>query len=98
MDNIPFHHSKEVVSALTLKGVSILYALSYSPRINPVETVFGMLKPIYREKCPPEFNSKFDYKLLFETILTSRLKDISLENYFMHVRKIAVDTISQISI
>jgi transposase len=98
MDNIPFHHSKEVVAALTLKGVSILYALSYSPRINPVETVFGMLKPIYRAKCPPEFNSKFDYKSLFETTLINRLNNRSLENYFMHVRKIAVDTIANINI
>jgi transposase len=50
MDNIAFHHSKEIVHALTLKGASFLYSLSYSPKLNPVENVFGMLKPRYREK------------------------------------------------
>jgi transposase len=96
MDNIAFHHSKEIVHALTLKGASFLYSLSYSPKLNPVENVFGMLKPRYREKCPPEFNKLFDYKLLFKNTLIKHLDNQPLDKFFTHVRKIAVQTLADI--
>jgi transposase len=95
MDNIPFHHSKEVVNALTAKGASLLYSLPYSPRINPIENVFGMLKPKYRERCPSYFNKQFDYKTCFENMMIRQLNG-SLNDFFLHVRQIAKDTLSSI--
>lgn len=96
MDNIAFHHSKEVVDAIKQHNSSILYCIAYSPKINPVENVFGMLKPIYRQMCPPEFNKYFDYKYLFENSLFEELYEKSLCKYFQHVRKIAVHTLESI--
>jgi len=97
MDNIPFHHSKEVVEAFILKGASLLYSLTYSPKINPIENVFGMLKPRYRKQCPPEFKKEFDYKQLFETTLIQYLDKQPLHNFFKHVRNIACQTLESIS-
>jgi transposase len=95
MDNIPFHHSKEVVNALTVKDVSLLYAIPYSPKINPIENVFGMIKPLFREHCPPQFNADFDYYTLFENILIFKLQD-PLDKFFTHVKRIAVSTLDSI--
>ena len=64
---------------------SILYCIAYSPKLNCVENVFGMLKPFYRRMCPPEFNKSFDYKYLFENLLYEELYEKSLLNYFQHI-------------
>lgn len=96
MDNIRFHHSKEVVNILEQKGASILYSLPYAPKINPIENVFGMLKPKYRAKCPPEFNKYFDYKALFENQIALHLNK-PLVKYFLHVQKITYDTLESIN-
>ena len=95
MDNIAFHHSNEVVKVLLLKGATLLYSIAYSPKLNPIENVFGMLKPQYRKSCPPEFNKSFDYKQLFENTLKQYL-DKPLDHFFIHVRKIAIQTLEQI--
>lgn len=97
MDNIPFHHSKEVLNAIKQKNSSILYCIAYSPKLNAVENVFGMIKPIYRQNCPHEFNKMFDYKHLFENTLFEELYEQSLIKYFQHVRNIAVQTLESIA-
>ena len=97
MDNIPFHHSNEVIEAIKKCNASILYCISYSPKLNSVENVFGMLKPLYRQMCPPEFNTHFDYKYLFENTLFEELYEQSLSKYFQHVRKISVQTLESIA-
>ena len=96
MDNIAFHHSKEVVDAIKQRNSSILYCIAYSPKLNCVENVFGMLKPFYRRMCPPEFNKSFDYKYLFENLLYEELYEKSQLNYFQHVRNISVNTLESI--
>ena len=48
MDNVAFHHSKEVVDAIIRKECTPFYIPSYSPRFNAIENVFGTMKPMYR--------------------------------------------------
>jgi transposase len=48
MDNIAFHHSKEIAEIATMYGVHILFTPPYSPRFNPIEMVFSLLKREYR--------------------------------------------------
>jgi transposase len=48
MDNISFHHSKEIVQLAKELKVTLLHTPPYSPRCNPIEKVFGALKPRYR--------------------------------------------------
>ncbi len=48
MDNISFHHSREVAVILQKKSCSALYIPPYSPKINAVEHVFSVLKTRFR--------------------------------------------------
>ena len=50
MDNLRAHHSKEVRDVLNNKWINILFSPPYSPRCNPIEKVFGILKPMYRKQ------------------------------------------------
>lgn len=49
MDNIRFHHSKEILEVLASVGIKPLYIPPYSPRCNPIEEVFSLLKRIFRD-------------------------------------------------
>ena len=51
------------------KGFMPLYIPIYSPKLNSIENVFGMLKPIYRRRCPLPPNDKYNYQQLLETII-----------------------------
>ena len=70
MDNIAFHHSKEVVKVIQDRGWSKLHTLPYSPSLNPIEYVFRSCKACYRENAPPENDDAFDYfELLVRVVL-----------------------------
>jgi transposase len=66
MDNLRAHHSPEVRNVLANKGIGILFSPPYSPRCNPIEKVFGALKPMYRKQCPLiTSTNKEEYKNAF---------------------------------
>jgi transposase len=44
MDNVSFHKNKELHSQLITKGITCLYIPPYSPRCNPIEEVFSVMK------------------------------------------------------
>jgi transposase len=71
MDNIAFHHSKEVAEVAKLKGARLLFTPPYSPRGNAIENVFGALKHEYRSNCPPSACDSFDYESLLHVLLES---------------------------
>lgn len=48
MDNISFHHSVEVRSLIASKGLLVIYCPPYSPRFNPIEQVFSIIKTKFR--------------------------------------------------
>ncbi len=48
MDNISFHHSKEVRELANQHNVQIIFTPPYSPEFNPIEIVFSLLKRMYR--------------------------------------------------
>lgn len=48
MDNIAFHHSKEVLDILHAQGMSAIYIPPYSPDCNPIENVFSIIKGYFR--------------------------------------------------
>jgi transposase len=54
----------------------------YSPRCNPIENVFGMLKPLYRKNCPSVTSTnKEDYKQIFID-LVNQYKQSSFKSTF----------------
>jgi transposase len=81
MDNLRAHHSLEVRNSLANKGIDILFSPPYSPRCNPIEKVFGALKPMYRKHCPLITSSnKDEYKHLFIELAT-KYKNTSFASY-----------------
>ena len=44
MDNVRFHHSRNIKDLVTNKGYSIEYTVPYTPELNPVENAFSISK------------------------------------------------------
>ena len=44
IDNVRFHHSKEVKSYAKTKNWDLLYIPPYSPWFNPIENIFSLVK------------------------------------------------------
>lgn len=47
LDNVKFHHSKEVKEFASSKGWVLLYTPPYSPWFNPIEGIFSIIKRHY---------------------------------------------------
>ena len=69
MDNVAFHHSREVKDALQKRCMTPLYNLPYSPRLNPIEYAFSAVKSLYRSHCPLESCADFDYASLLMNVI-----------------------------
>jgi len=65
MDNVSFHRSYDVVNFLKENGIEPLYIPPYSPRCNPIEEVFSLLKRNFRNL---ELTERMEFK---ERIMTS---------------------------
>lgn len=52
MDNVRFHHSKNVINCILENGNKILYNVPYNPDTNPVENCFSLMKK-YVSKIQP---------------------------------------------
>jgi len=48
MDNVPFHRSKNVTTALSRLKINKEYLPPWSPQLNPIEEFFSMVKAKYR--------------------------------------------------
>ena len=48
MDNVSFHKTKKLKELVESKGISLLFIPPYSPRCNPIEEVFSIMKRFYR--------------------------------------------------
>jgi transposase len=56
IDNHSIHKSKEVKSTAERKGLTLLFTPPYSPQYNPIEMVFGSIKPrFYKLRYSSEF-------------------------------------------
>jgi transposase len=47
MDNVSFHHNKELIKIIKDSGNSIMYTPPYSPNNNPIENLFSVVKNTY---------------------------------------------------
>lgn len=52
MDNVSFHKSKVVTTALAAKGLTAMFTPPYSPEYNPVEMAFSVYKAHMRPMLP----------------------------------------------
>lgn len=87
MDNVAFHHSKEVVDAIHQKGCIPFYIPSYSPRFNAIENLFGTMKPIYRHHRPAITADVIDHEASIHWTI-AMFKHADFTPYFEHVSNI----------
>jgi transposase len=96
MDNLRAHHSKEVLAAGEKKGFVFLFTPPYSPRCNPIEKVFGMLKPSYRKRCTSLVtHEKEDFKNVFIQTINS-YQTVSFESTFVNTLLFTQETARKI--
>jgi transposase len=48
LDNVPFHHSNEVLKVMNDCGKKVVFVPPYSPQYNPIEHVFSSMKTSFR--------------------------------------------------
>jgi len=80
LDNLRFHHSKEVKSLIENAGHKIIYTPPYSPDLNPVENVFSVLKRYVRQQFSESATS-------VKTNVINGLREIksqTFSNFFRH--------------
>lgn len=82
MDNVSFHHSKEVMSTLKAVNIVPLFIPPYSPRCNPIEEVFSIMKRHYRAL---EDNMSFNEKI--EDTIQNIKSYKSYESHYNHTRR-----------
>jgi transposase len=68
LDNVSFHHSKEVINYIKSKMWNLLFIPPYSPNFNPIENIFSYVKSYYRKN--KNINHSFS-KLTSETIINT---------------------------
>jgi len=89
MDNLKSHHSKEVAKVIEAKKWTCLFTPPYSPACNPIEKVFGKLKPKYRRSCPSiASKDPMDFKNAFVALLREQNEYLStFQNTYNFVNK-----------
>lgn len=71
MDNVRFHHCREIKEYIHSKDWVILYTPPYSPWFNPIERVFSLVKSKYRKN--KNINESFNINpSIIKNILLSR--------------------------
>ncbi len=81
MDNVRFHHSKEVKQILNEHHIRTLYNPPYHPDSNPVEMAFSMIKSDARRSQP---STKEDVESVIEHTTRVRLTPTVLQGLFNH--------------
>lgn len=91
MDNVAFHHSTSTRAAMTGKGLTPLYIPPYSPRLNAIENVFGVVKRRFCRACPVTVNASLDYVGLMEDVLSDAL---DMPPFFQRVERFVRSTLA----
>ena len=69
MDNVAFHRNRELTNILLDKGISCIFIPPYSPRCNPIEEVFSVIKRRFRT---------YDYLSDFDDRVSKIVEEIKL--------------------
>jgi transposase len=80
MDNVRFHHSKNIKELVEKSMNKIIYNVAYNPDTNPVEQSFNVSKKYVRSKEPHSDNELVNYISKSLKLLTSD----KLANMFHH--------------
>jgi DDE superfamily endonuclease len=90
MDNVAFHHSASTLDAMRCRGFIPLYTPPYSPKLNAIENVFGVVKMRFRRACPVMVDMSLDYCQLMENVLAEPL---DTSPFFQRVMRLIQSTL-----
>lgn len=82
MDNVSFHHSKVIQDIIKEYNLNILFTPPYSPRCNPIEEVFSMMKRHFRN-----LNDDIIFQRKFEITLRDIKLYNNIQNNYKHTRQ-----------
>jgi len=86
MDNAKIHHSRLVMEYLTEKKVKFIFLPPYSPKLNPIEESFSMVKANFHKIRPLSKNTA-DIKANVTHVLASADNSNGhFTNFFTHMR------------
>lgn len=85
MDNAKFHHSRCVRDPISEAGIRLLYLPPYSPQLNPIENLFGVLKNRYRSTRPLARSPDIQRARLTKILISMR--EQPLQAYYAEMRQ-----------
>jgi transposase len=75
MDNVSFHKSVKIRSAIESRGAKLIFSPPYSPEFNPIEEMWSKIKILLRK-----FSARTKEK--FKTGITKALKSVTKTDLF----------------
>jgi len=87
MDNARIHHSRVVMDLLHEKNINYIFLPPYSPKLNPIEECFSMLKARYHHLRPHATTSE-EIKTMVSRCIAEINSDKSIvfEEFYKHMR------------
>jgi len=87
-DNVSFHHNKDTLQLIKNTNNNYLFTPPYSPNLNPIENVFGIIKSIYRKKYKNKNLSETKYSTSEQIIFINDSILDFITIYFIDIDKI----------
>ena len=84
MDNARIHHAREARQYLEENQIRHLYLPPYSPELNPIENVFGVLKKRYRRLGVPRTRNQM--KRQIQTTIEQMNTDTEVSPFYNRMR------------
>ena len=85
MDNARIHHARATTAFLQEKNINHIFLPPYSPELNPIENVFGVLKARYRRRGV--VHSEGQMKRRIKNIIDEMNEDLDVQTFYDHMRR-----------
>ena len=93
MDNVAFHHSRDVTAFFNDNGIRFMFLPSYSPDLNPIENVFGTIKARFRRGGVVRTTAELGDRI--ERTIQEVENDLEFQRYFDHMRTYVVKAMNR---
>ena len=85
MDNARIHHATSATQYLAENGIDHVYLPPYSPDLNPIENVFGVLKARYRQRGV--VRNRREMESLIKDVIDEMNLDMDNEPFYWRMRE-----------
>ena len=84
MDNARIHHARAATAFLHYNNVNHIFLPPYSPELNPIELVFGVLKRRHRSRGVPHSEGQMKWRI--KNIIDQMNEDLDVQPFYDHAR------------